>query len=300
MHSWELREAIEQPAFCVGLGFEAGLVQKLIQDAQTQPGTLPLLQHALYSSWFHRDADKLTHQGYEAIGRIEGALVKRAEEIFLAFNPEEKEFAQLIFMRLVQPGEGTHDARRRADFSEFTEVTEALYDKSVPSSDEIPSIRGVIHKLADERLLVIEENLIDVAHEALIQAWPRLREWIESNRETLREHRRITADSIEWLRLDRDFSVLYRERRLDLALGWRLKNEAALSSLEREFLDAAAHQREEEKKQQLSEEQRKIVVQRRWLSRVSAVALLTLLSCFVALWQWQQSETQAITVTCPI
>ncbi|MBI4285092.1 MAG: hypothetical protein HY670_04215, partial [Chloroflexi bacterium] len=230
-----LLQVIEEPAQRVGLEFEEGLVGTILEDVANQPGTLPLLEHALLELWERRRGRILTLEGYWESGEVERAIAKRADTIYTAFTSDQQARARQILLRLTQPGEGTEDTRRRAAMSEL-----------VPRPSESDAVEGVVRALVDARLLTMSgdertggERAVDVSHEALIRGWPRLRQWIDEDRAALRVHRRLTEAVHEWQRLGRDEEMLYRGARLAEAVEWRERNEAALNELEREFLNAS-------------------------------------------------------------
>jgi WD40 repeat protein len=227
-----LRQAVEEPARRAGFAFEPGLVATILEDVADQPGALPLLEHALLEVWRRRTGGTLTLAAYRESGGVQGAIAKRAENVFESFDPDQQEFARRAFLRLTQPGEGTEDTRRRADLAELG------------SGGVHGDLGSVLARLVDARLITTSREeaagseVVEVAHEALIRGWPRLRAWIDEDRAGLRVHRRLTEASREWERLGRDESVVYRGARLVEALEWRSTNEESLNTLEREFLDA--------------------------------------------------------------
>ncbi|MBV8771913.1 MAG: WD40 repeat domain-containing protein, partial [Deltaproteobacteria bacterium] len=255
MEEVDLRRAIEEPAHRVGAQCEAGLVDTILRDAGREPGVLPLMEHALLQLWNKRDHDnRLTLHAYNEIGGLRGALARQADEIFTSFSPEQQGIARRVLLRLTQPGEGTEDTRRRAAMSE---LETAAGDRG--------AIEKVLHTLTDARLLVTTENQVDVAHEALIRGWPRLRDWIGIDRAALRLHHRITEAAQEWKRLERDQGALFRGASLAQAQEWREHHDQDLNPLEREFLDASA---ELTRQQQQIERER----QQRELEQVQALA----------------------------
>ena len=171
----ELKEVIEKPAKKLGVTFEAGLGERILNDVEDEhdvdkQGNLPLLEFALTKLWEKRTGKQLTHDAYEAIGQVKGALANHADDWYKKLKPEEeREQARRIFIQLVRPGEGTEDTRRRANRAELGEENWNL----------------VIRKdgLADNRLVVTsrndtEQKTVEVVHEALIQNWDKLREWM--------------------------------------------------------------------------------------------------------------------------
>jgi WD40 repeat protein len=275
MDETDLREAIDQPAQMAGLSFEKGLVERILRDVGHEPGALPLLEHALLQLCENRRSDNvMTLQAYDESGGVQGALAKRADEIFEAFNSDDQQtIVRGIMLRLTQPGEGTEDTRRRAATSE-------LWTRP----DEQGGVERVIKTLTDGRLLTTSttaggERQVDVAHEALIRGWPRLRRWIDEDRAALRVHRRLTEAAQEWKEKNRDASFLYGGARLAQAKEWRERNEAALNPLEREFLDASAN---------LQEKGRRSAKRRVWLIVGGLVSALVLIGMFALRWFKEQ------------
>ncbi len=239
-----LRQTIEEPAWLVGLEFEAGLVATILDDVENQPGALPLLEHALLELWKLRRGGMLTLEGYRESGRVAHAIATRAETIFKSFKKEQQEIMRRVMLRLTQPGENTEDTRRRAAMSEL-----------VTRSEESVAVESVVKELTDAHLLLTskdeqtDEPLVEVAHEALIRGWPRLRQWLDEDRAGLLVHRRLTDAVQEWRRLGKNDSVLYRGPVLALAVEWQNRNEGMCSAIEREFLQASrARQTEERRK----------------------------------------------------
>ena len=227
MTNAELREAIQRPAELTGLAFEPALLERLLHDLDSQPGMLPLLQHALFELWHAPDNGRLTLARYEAIGGIAGALEQRANQVLAALSETEREACRRLFLRLTQPGEGTGDTKRRIT------LREAL---------EAPESEALVAKLTDARLLTTEgtrdapESFVEVAHEALIRNWSALRGWIEADRSGLRAHHRLSEAVVQWLKQARDPSYLFSGTRLLVTTDWARKNLPVLSDPERDFL----------------------------------------------------------------
>ena len=245
----ELRRAIERPARLAGLEPQPGLIELLVDDIRGRPGALPLLQFALQELWLRREAHRLTLHAYREIGGIEGALQRKADAVYSSFTPEEQELCRRIFLRLVHPGEGTEDTRRRAS------IREVLPDDPAQSL----MVQAIIGRLTDHetRLLTTErkqsatgEGTLEVAHEALIRSWPELRKWIDADRAGLRTHRQLTDAAQQWQEHADDPAYLYSGSRLDFAREWAATHRADLNPLERRFLArslAVLRQREAEK-----------------------------------------------------
>ncbi len=187
MTSAELRGAIVRPACLVAHEVEPALVERLLRDVKGQAGALPLLQFALTEVWKYRDARRLTLRAYEELGKdehgrptgIEGALEHRANEIYTKLSPSDQDLCRWIFLRLVQPGEGTEDTKRRVPYRELLPA----------KADLVEAVRKVIYVLSssEARLITTQgsdstDGWVEVAHEALIQGWTRLRQWINVDR----------------------------------------------------------------------------------------------------------------------
>ncbi|MFI1018158.1 helix-turn-helix domain-containing protein [Streptomyces sp. NPDC020965] len=200
----ELRETIIGPAQGAGLIVEREVTARLISEVEGEPGGLPLLSHVLRETWRRRRGRTLTMAAYEAAGGTHGAIARTAEDIFAGFSDQRQQLARLVLLRLITPGDGSQDTRRPVTRSEldFGDRAETLL---------------VVDRLAHARLLTLDDDTIDLAHEALITAWPRLNAWIEEGRERIRAHRHLTEAAQAWNDLGRDPGALYRGTRLTTA-----------------------------------------------------------------------------------
>ncbi|MFK4149741.1 hypothetical protein [Streptomyces sp. NPDC004065] len=233
----ELREAITKPAQSAGMIVERALTARILDEVEGEPGALPLLSHALLETWRRRKSRALTEAAYEAAGGVHGAIARTAERTYCDFTPERAAFARRILLRLINPGEGDHDTRRPIHRSEL--------DTIVASED----LAIVLERLAGARLITLEEDTVDLAHEALITAWPRLHTWVEESRERLRTHRRLAEAARTWDELKRDSGALYRGSRLALVRDWASRDGSRdeLNAVERAFLDASVSQEDSER-----------------------------------------------------
>jgi tetratricopeptide (TPR) repeat protein len=247
----ELRRAIERPAQLAGCEFDAGLVDLLEQDVRNQPGALPLLQHALLELWNHREGRRLTVKGYQEVGKLEGALQRRADATLEPLSADEREFCRRIFLRLTQPGEGTEDTKRRVSMQELLSL-----------SDETAAEEEIIQKLADASLLTTEGDVtrkdafVEVAHEALIRSWPQLRKWIDVDRSGFRTRTRLTEATSDWENSGCDAAYLYAGARLAVAEEWAGLHPGDLSAGEAEFLRRSAAAQKEREANELEAAQR--------------------------------------------
>jgi WD40 repeat protein len=310
MNDDEMRRAIERPAQLVGCEFDTGLVDLLVQDVRNQPGALPLLQHALLELWKKREGRRLTVKAYQEIGKLEGALQRRADATLKTFSAEEQELCRRTFLRLTQPGEGTEDTKRRASIQELVCLT-------VQGAAE----EQIIQRLADASLLTTEGDLsqkdafVEVAHEALIRNWPQLRKWIDADRAGLRTRVRLTEAARDWKNSGGDTAYLYTGGRLLIAEEWAAQHGGELSPGEAEFLrlsreaqdqreanELEAAQRlaraeaeraeEAEKREKEQKESAEKLGHRAFVAAGAAVAALILL--VVAVVMWRKSESASI------
>jgi WD40 repeat protein/DNA-binding SARP family transcriptional activator len=218
----ELRRAIELPARCAGLLVDPELVDALIADTQDEPGGLPLLSTSLLELWQARDGRRLRLATYEQAGGVHGAVARLAEGTYQRLDDRQQRIARAIMLRLAGEGEGEAVVRARVALDEFEQEA-----------------RPVLAELTDGRLLTVGEGEVEVAHEALLREWPRLRRWLEEDAQGRRLHRHLRAAAREWQGGGRDPGELYRGARLASALDWACGHDPELTAAERSFLDAS-------------------------------------------------------------
>lgn len=225
------RQAIEQPAWSVGLELEPGLVETIQDDVENQPGALPLLEHALLETWQRRSGQILTLEGYRASGGVLGAVAKRAEAQLASLGPAEQELALRVLTRLVRVAaadeEGT-DTRQRLDLSELDERSRAVVQPFVDA-----------HLLTTSLDETTKRETLQVAHEALIRNWERLKKRLDEDRKFLLWRQRLALMLDEWQRSARDPSTLLRGTSLDQARRFARERRDDLNGPEREFIKAS-------------------------------------------------------------
>jgi WD40 repeat protein len=220
-----LRLAIEEPAHRAGVRFEAGLVERILDDVGTEGSNLPLLEFALTLLWEWQNRQRqLTHIAYEQIGQVKGALARHANQVFSNLNATEQDQVQHLFIQMVHPGAGTEDTRRLAQREDLGDADWAL-----------------VQRLADARLLVTNQNevgreTVEVIHEALIQHWGRLRSWMESNRDFRVWQERLRVAMQQWEANRRDRDSLLRGASLAEAEEWLSQRKTDLGATERAFI----------------------------------------------------------------
>jgi WD40 repeat protein len=227
----ELTRAVEKPAERENVKFEPGLVARILEDVRDQPGALPLLQYALTELFAARDGRTITRRAYEASGGISGAVGRRADTLYTALDDAGRTAAREIFLRLVDPFTLT---RRRIPLSEIA---------------HIDGRGAVLERYAASRLLTLDHDpgthapTVEVAHEALIAAWDRLRGWIDAARDDLRLRTGLRAAAAEWEKARRDRSYLATGSRLVAFEPLLNASALALSGSERDYLAASIEAR---------------------------------------------------------
>ncbi|MEG8275805.1 nSTAND1 domain-containing NTPase [Streptomyces sp. AHA2] len=271
----ELRRAVTQPARRAGLTIEGALLATLTAQAHGQTGVLPLLSHALLQTWRRRRGNALTLEAFETAGGLEGALARTAEEFYQDLDAGQRELARSVFVRLTALGEGTEDTRRPARRAELEGLAGA----------DAGRIDAVLDRAATARLLTLDHEQVELAHEALIRCWPRLHGWLAEDREVTRTLRRLTDAAQTWEALGRDPGALYRGTRLDMASAL---DRAALSGQERRFLDASLAARAAEE----AAAQRRAWLRRGMVALLSVLLVLASVTAFLAVRAQRIADTQ--------
>ena len=252
----ELAQAISGPAVRVGVGLEAGLAATIVGEVTEQPGALPMLQYALTELFDQRTDHTLTLDIYRTIGGALGALARRADVVYQQLSPAAQAATRQMFLRLVTLGEGTEDIRRRVPESEIL----AVGGEAAPL---------VLDAFDHSRLLTFDQNpasgepTIELAHEAIIRAWDRLRIWLDESRADIRLQRLLAANAGEWIAFGRETSYLLTGARLAQFVEWAAGTQLALTQDERAFLETS-----------VEEEQRRQARQRRLRNSVLVAAVV--------------------------
>jgi WD40 repeat protein/serine/threonine protein kinase len=228
LNNIELERAIVRPAELVGSYFEAELVQEIIGNVSQQPGSLPLLQYTLTELFERRDNRTLTFAAYKSMGGVLGTLATRAEEIYQGLSPSEQAIAHQIFLRLVT----LENTRRRIPRNEINFV--------IPNKHEI---QDVLDTFGKARLLTFDYEpgtrtpTVEIAHEALISIWERLKRWLENSREDLSRQIRLGLVIDEWAKNNRDANFLLSASRLAQLEPLLSSDSVKLSQTEVNFLE---------------------------------------------------------------
>lgn len=224
--SWDALESmIRGPAERAGLQLEDGLIARVLADTGQEPGRLPLLAYTLEQQYrMEKNAGRLTLRGYEKLNGLRGAIGRRAEETFARLDESAQAALPLLFGELVALDPNGTVTRRRA-----------LRERIVGKAGQ---------RLADEligcRLLSADQSagteFIEVAHEALFESWPRLRLWLDQNRQFLLWRERLRFFQSEWERTGRNEAALLHGPLLEEAMRWLGKYETELTASEKEFI----------------------------------------------------------------
>ncbi|WP_125645011.1 AAA family ATPase [Nonomuraea sp. WAC 01424] len=264
----DLREAITKPAAAAGLIVQRELTATLIEEVADEPGGLPLMSHALLETWRRHHGKALTLADYEATGGIHGAVAHTAENLYTDLTPTQRQRLRELLLRLVTPGQaGAQDTRRPVRRAELL------------TGDPLDPGPVLLEQLAAARLITLDDDTADLAHEALLTAWPRLRDWVEEDRERLRVHRRLTEAATTWNDHARDPGTLYRGLQLATAQEHLTQHLDTLTPEERAFLHAgtAAHHG----------------ARRRRGLRTSVLSVVVVLALVAASLAWQQNTVSS-------
>lgn len=274
--SEELAKAIARPAQRAGGSFEDGLVARIAADVADQPGSLPLLQYSL-AELYEQTGGHLTHDGYETLGGVTGALAGRAETIYRELDGAGRQGARRLFTRLVTLGEDGDDTRRRIPLHELG---------SDPAISTPLGAYGSSRLLAFDRDAETREPTVEISHEALIGEWPRFRSWIDDDRDGLRIHRHLTTTATAWQNRGEDEADLYRGSRLETASTWAGTHPEELNEIERRFIDASTTRSEQEAARAVRQSRRL----RRSLVGVAFVAVVAMVAGAIAVNEQRQAD----------
>ena len=256
----ELEKAIRKPAERLGLTLEPGLVATISQDCGDQPGALPLLQYALTELFERREGNLLTLQAYQESGGVLSALTHRADEIYVSLDPTAQAATRQIFLRLITLGEGVEDTRRRVLLSELTSLNFGMQSASIENrQSKIVNEYGRYRLLTFDHDLVTRGPTVEVAHEALLREWRRLRGWLAESRADVRLQRLLTLATNEWLQANRDEGFLLRGARLDRFDEWHENTAVALTEEEITFLTLSQAARQKRQVAEKARQQRELV-----------------------------------------
>ena len=263
-----LREAVEHPARTAGLKIEPGLTDVLVREVEHEPGALPLLSHALQETWQRREGSMLTVDGYRDSGGIKSAVALSAETVYASTPPESRHLLRDLLLRLVAPGAEGEPVRNRMP-------------RRLVVTD--PAQNSLLDSLVAARLVTSDDGVVELTHEAVARAWPRLRGWLDDDVEGLRILHHLSGVADAWERLGRPDSELYRGVRLAEARQWRERSRSVLTDVEADFLDASQRLAEAEEQSVALRARRQARLIRRLRGALGAVGLLLIVALVTSL-----------------
>ncbi len=255
----QLRRAIEGPAAQAGLRLEPGLADLLVRETEGSASALPLLSHVLRQTWRHREMNTLTVAGYTATGGVREAVALSAERLYREMTPAQQGMLRDLMVRLVSSNDTGEPVRTR------------VLRRTVAPDDEHTA---VVEQMVGARLLSSDGDTVEIAHESLAVAWPRLRSWLDDDVEGLRIMRHLAVATESWNELGRPDSELYRGVRQARAVEWRDRAQPSLTAAEEDFLAASTELAEREQRATLAQVRRERRLNRRLRVGLAAVVVL--------------------------
>jgi WD40 repeat protein/DNA-binding SARP family transcriptional activator len=270
----ELQQAITAPAERVGVRVQPELVAHVVGDVTAQPGALPLLQYALTEVFDRRSDGVLDVATYRSVGGVSGALARRAEDLHRSLSDTGRDTTRQLLLRLVTPGEGVGDTRRR--------VLRGALTAGLAGADDLVEVFGAARLLSFDQEPRAGAATVEIAHEALLGEWRRLRDWVDAARDDLRVQRRLAEAAAQWVASDRDASYLASGSRLAELEAWREGTALALTDDEDSFLHASVRARDEQQAAELARDERERALEQRSYRRLRALVAVLAGAALVA------------------
>ena len=271
----ELEDAVVLPAAPAGVSFDDGVVAAIVAEAVVWPGALPMLQFTLAELYERRVDGRITAACLDALGGIPGAVGQRAEAVFEQFDPAGRSSVRDVFARLVTPGQGAADTRRRARLGELPAASALAVDRFVDA-----------RLLVSDREVATREPVVEVAHEALLTRWPRLRDWVDEDRRWLGQLQHLAVAARSWDLAGRPESELYRGSRLEAAIEALPDRASELTDVEAAYVHAGQAVRD----LSVDRERRSARRLRRLLVAVAVLLIAALVGGLIAYQQRQTAE----------
>ena len=281
MSSGELADAVQLPASAVGVQIEPGVVDRIVAEAELQPGGLPLVQHTLSELFRTRTTNTITVADLDEVGGVSGAVGRRAEQIYQSFDERCRAAVHLVFLRLVSVTEEHGDTGRRVRRTELEQAGIATDD-----------LETVLAEYGRHRLLTFDRDpasrtpTVELAHEALLTDWERFAGWVDEAREDLLARRRVESAAREWINAGTDASFLYSGGRLELAEAWAAESRFELADDESRFLVAS---RERSERDRVARSRRR----RRVTGVLASAAVVALVLAATAIVQRRNADREA-------
>lgn len=268
----QLREAIRRPAArAPGAGLDAELVERLIDDTVGEPGGLPLLQSLLSDMWAERESGVVTVADYERAEGVAGAVTRRAEHVLAQFTtPELQDATRRLLTLLAAPS-----------------VSDEGFVRSTVSMRDYPEQRSVAGRLARDRLVVVGRDAqgadtVELAHQALIDHWPKLLGWLRDDRDFRLWQLRLGQERARWEKAGRDSKkeALLRPGALETATEWVDKRGPDVPAADRAFIVASRKARRREV--------------RGWQLVTALIAVLAVAAASTAVVAYRTSQERAV------
>lgn len=270
-----LNDAITRPAQRHHVIFESGLVARILADVRHDPDKLTLLSFALEQLWDHphNGNGRLTHQAYDDIGGVPGALHKHAERIFTSLAPAEQREAQSLFVQLTKPNERGKTTRYPTTCTELGITRWQMAQKLAAAPARLLVINDEAAReqaLPSSSMPHPAEPVAELIHEALIDEWPRYQQWLEEARSFRLWQLQLRPRLTRWQESQRQDYFLSGKELVD-AQEWLRLRPFDISGPEKEFIQSS---------QRLETRQRRLLI-------VGLTMILTVVT-ILALLFWSQ------------
>ena len=265
----ELEEAVTEPMRRAGVAMEPALLATLLTDVIGQPGALPLFQYTLTMLFDRREGDVVTLDAYIAMGGLRGALAQRAEDLWSELSEDEQGAARQLFLRLVTISGERDWSRRRVLASELTSMRADLV-----ATQQAIQVFGTQRLLSFDRDQVTGSPTVEVAHEALLTEWPRLREWIDEARADIVHHATLVAAMNEWNAAERNPDYLLVGQRLVDYETWADTATLELTATEQTFIAESTAARDDADRDEAERIEREQAMARRVRRRTSGLVFI--------------------------
>ncbi|MFF0816004.1 WD40 repeat domain-containing protein [Rhodococcus sp. NPDC003318] len=219
----DIIEVITKPAQLIGLKLESGLVDLILHDlgvltADDGSSTvLPLLSHLLDTMWERRRGGQLTVASYRATGGVRGSVAATAERTWEGLDERGKVLARSILVHLVYVTQTGADVKIRRTLPQLLAF----------AGDDPAAAQQVVDHFIAARVLVADADSVELIHDAVIEAWPRLKTWIQEDRSYSALRQQIEEDAARWEQAGRDNNLLYQRGRLDIIAEYDAPRAAA-------------------------------------------------------------------------
>ena len=292
----QYRAAIVEPARLVGRDLAPALVNRLLNDLRGDPDQLPVLQHALMRMW-NRHAEPgrpLQVDDYEAVGGLEQALARHADQLLATLKPDQQAIARRLFRCLSERGDGQRDTRRPARVAEVAACADV-------EAAEVAEVVEVFRGPGRSFLMppppepIDGDTVVDISHEALIRRWRTLNRWVNEETESAATYRRL-ADAAE--RHARGEAALWRMPDLQLARDWRTREQPSAAWAARyggdhaaamAFLETSETAWAREQRERLAAEQRRARLRQLVIVSLAVSLLIAVLSSLLGWWSYGQA-----------